>query len=133
MMQILNKQQEIILNDERKILNDLRVALVQFGALGEDSNTLGHSIEQLDELFLLVVAGEFNSGKSALINALLGQKLLPEGVTTTTTKIQVLRYGPEQTRTVINDHQHILTLPAELLAEISIVDTPGTNAIMREH
>ena len=133
MMQILNKQQEIILNDERKILNDLRVALVQFGALREDSNTLGHSIEQLDELFLLVVAGEFNSGKSALINALLGQKLLPEGVTPTTTQIQVLRYGPEQTRTVVNEHQHILTLPAELLAEISIVDTPGTNAIMREH
>jgi len=68
-----------------------------------------------------------------LINALLGQKLLPEGVTPTTTQIQVLRYGPEQTRTVINEHQHILTLPAELLAEISIVDTPGTNAIMREH
>jgi small GTP-binding protein len=133
MMQILNTQQEIILHDERKVLNDLRVALVQFGALGEDSNTLGHSIEQLDELFLLVVAGEYNSGKSALINALLGQKLLPEGVTPTTTQIQVLRYGPDQTRTVINEHQHILTLPAELLVEISIVDTPGTNAIMREH
>lgn len=133
MMQILNTQQEIILHDERKVLNDLRVALVQFGALEEDCNTLGHSIEQLDELFLMVIAGEFNSGKSAMINALLGQKLLPEGVTPTTTQIQVLRYGPDQTRTVINEHQHILTLPAELLAEINIVDTPGTNAIMREH
>jgi small GTP-binding protein len=133
MMQILNTQQENILHDERKVLNDLRVALVQFGALGEDSNTLSHSIEQLDELFLLVVAGEFNSGKSALINALLGQKLLPEGVTPTTTQIQVLGYGPDQTRTVINEHQHKLTLPVELLVEISIVDTPGTNAIMREH
>ena len=133
MMQILNPQQEIILHDERKVLNDLRVALVAFGALGEDSNTLGHSIEQLDELFLLVVAGEFNSGKSALINALLGQKLLAEGVTPTTTQIQVLRYGPDQARTVINEHQQTLSLPVELLAEISIVDTPGTNAIMREH
>ena len=30
------------------------------------------SIRQLDELFLLVVVGEFNAGKSAFINALLG-------------------------------------------------------------
>jgi small GTP-binding protein len=133
MMQILNPQQETILRGERKALNDLHLALVQFGALAADSDTLGHSIEQLDELFLLVVAGEYNSGKSALINALLGQNLLQEGVIPTTTQIQVLRYGPEQTRTVINEHQHILTLPAELLIEISIVDTPGTNAIMREH
>ena len=32
-------------------------------------------IEQLDELFLLVVVGEFNAGKSAFINALLGQRV----------------------------------------------------------
>ncbi len=132
-MQILTEQQENLLRDERKILNDLRVALVQFGALPEDSDTLGSSIEQLDQLFLLVVVGEFNAGKSAFINALLGQRLLTEGVTPTTTQIQVLRYGEAQDRTVVNPHQHVLTLPADLLSDISIVDTPGTNAIIREH
>lgn len=132
-MHILNKQQEALLNDERQLLNDLRVALVQFGAVREDQDTLAESIQQLDELFLLVVVGEFNAGKSAFINALLGQKLLKEGVTPTTTQINLLRFGENQERTVIDEHQHILTLPAELLIEISIVDTPGTNAIIREH
>ena len=132
-MHILNKQQEALLNDERQLLNDLRVALVQFGVVREDQDTLAESIQQLDELFLLVVVGEFNAGKSAFINALLGQKLLKEGVTPTTTQINLLRFGENQERTVIDEHQHVLTLPAELLIEISIVDTPGTNAIIREH
>lgn len=132
-MHILNKGQEALLKDERQILNDLRVALVQFGANREDQDTLAESIQQLDELFLLVVVGEFNAGKSAFINALLGQKLLKEGVTPTTTQINLLRFGENIERTAVDEHQHILTLPAELLVEITIVDTPGTNAIIREH
>ena len=48
-------------------------------------------MRQLDELFLLVVVGEFNAGKSAFINALLGQPVLEEGVTPTTAQIQVLK------------------------------------------
>lgn len=132
-MQILTDRQETLLKDERQILNDLRVALVQFGVDAQDSQTLAESIAQLDELFLLVVVGEFNAGKSAFINALLGQKLLKEGVTPTTTQINLLRYGEEQERLVVNEQQHVLTLPVDWLAEISIVDTPGTNAIIRAH
>lgn len=132
-MRILNQQQEALLNQERQVLNDLRAALVSFGVDAKDSQTLAESIAQLDELFLLVVVGEFNAGKSAFINALLGDRLLKEGVTPTTTQINLLRYGPQQERQVINENQHILALPVDWLAEISIVDTPGTNAIMREH
>lgn len=132
-MRILSDKQEALLKDERTILSDLRVALAQFGASPQDSETLNQSIQQLDDLFLLVVVGEFNAGKSALINALLGQKLLTEGVTPTTTQINVLRYGEAVERQVIDENQHILHLPASLLTEISIVDTPGTNAIMRAH
>lgn len=132
-MRILNQQQEELLKEERRLLNDLRVALVQFGAAAEDQETLGHSIQQLDELFLLVVVGEFNAGKSAFINALLGQRLLKEGVTPTTTQINILRFGENEGHQVIDEHQHVLLFPADLLAEISIVDTPGTNAIIREH
>jgi small GTP-binding protein len=132
-MRILNKPQEDLLKDERSLLNDLRVALVQFGAAQEDQETLGQSIQQLDELFLLVVVGEFNAGKSAFINALLGQRLLKEGVTPTTTQINILRYGENEERLLVDEHQQVLVLPADMLAEISIVDTPGTNAIIREH
>jgi small GTP-binding protein len=132
-MRILNDRQEILLKEARNLLNDLRASLIQFGASPEDPDTLAQSIRQLDELFLLVVVGEFNSGKSAFINALLGQKILKEGVTPTTTQINVLRYGETQERTVENEHLHSLTAPVELLRELSIVDTPGTNAIIREH
>lgn len=132
-MRILSDQQEALLKEERQLLNDLRLALVKFGGTQEDQETLGESIRQLDELFLLVVVGEFNAGKSAFINALLGQKLLKEGVTPTTTQINILRYADTQERQVISEHQHVLTLPVEWLSEISIVDTPGTNAIIRAH
>lgn len=132
-MHILNEAQEQLVKDERNLLNELRVTLVQIGTTPEDQATLAESIRQLEEIFLLVIVGEFNAGKSAFINALLGQKLLKEGVTPTTTQINVLRYGEDQNRTVIDEHQHILTLPATFLEEISIVDTPGTNAIIREH
>ncbi len=95
-MQILNELQETLLKDERQLLNDLRVALVQIGTDPNDQETLRDSIQQLEEIFLLVVVGEFNAGKSAFINALLGQKLLKEGVTPTTTQINVLHYGEVQ-------------------------------------
>ncbi len=132
-MRILTERQEALINDERQTLNDLRIALIQFGVDEQDSQTLADSIAQLDELFLLVVVGEFNAGKSAFINALIGQRLLKEGVTPTTTQINLLRYGPEQERIVVSEHQHIVNLPVDWLADISIVDTPGTNAIIREH
>jgi small GTP-binding protein len=132
-MQILNEQQEILLKDERKLLNDLRVALVHIGTAPEDQATLEDSIAQLEEIFLLVIVGEFNAGKSAFINALLGQRQLKEGVTPTTTQINVLHYAETPDRVVVNENLHILHLPAPLLREISIVDTPGTNAVIREH
>lgn len=132
-MRILTERGETLLIDERRILNDLRVALVKFNAEETDQQTLSDSILQLDDLFLLVVVGEFNAGKSAFINALLGERLLIEGVTPTTTQINLLRYGKEQGQVTISDQQNIITLPVDWLSEISIVDTPGTNAIIRSH
>ena len=132
-MRILTDGQESLLKDARSLLNDLRVSLVNFGAATEDHETLGQSIRQLDELFLVVVVGEFNSGKSAFINALLGQPILKEGVTPTTTQINVLRYGDTLERSVDSESLHTLSAPVRLLAELNIVDTPGTNAIIREH
>src|SRR5262249_59482197 len=107
---ILSPAEEEILREERRILNDLRSSLIRFGASDENMAPLERSIEQLDELFLLLVVGEFNSGKSAFINALTGQRLLEEGVTPTTATVTPVRYE-----------------------DISIVDTPGTNAVIREH
>ena len=132
-MKILNETQDRLLVNERNKLNDLRAVLTEFNASNEDIKILGETIKQLDELFLLVVVGEFNSGKSAFINALLGDSYLEEGVTPTTTRINILRYGETTERIVVSENEHIITLPVEWLSEISIVDTPGTNAIIRSH
>ena len=132
-MKILNETQDKLLVNERNKLNDLRAVLTEFNASNEDIKILGDTIKQLDELFLLVVVGEFNSGKSAFINALLGDSYLEEGVTPTTTRINILRYGETTERIVLTENEHIITLPVEWLSEISIVDTPGTNAIIRSH
>ena len=132
-MRILTDQQEALVAEERTVLNDLRSGLAHFGASAEDEETLAQSIQQLDELFLLVIVGEFNAGKSAFINALLGQSLVKEGVTPTTTQIQLLRYAEQPGRDVVDGNLHVITAPLEMLKEISIVDTPGTNAIIREH
>jgi len=130
---ILNEKQERILREERQLLTDLRVALAKFDIASADQATLERSIRQLDELFLLVVVGEFNAGKSAFINALLGQQVLEEGLTPTTTRVHLLKYGAAITKTVEEAAVDVLTAPVELLQEINIVDTPGTNAIYREH
>ncbi len=130
---ILNKNQDELLAENRRLLGDLRQALARFDASAEDQATLKRSAVQLDELFLLVVAGEFNAGKSAFINALLGSKTLEEGVTPTTTHVHVIKYGAAVSRTPLEAALDVITAPVELLQDINIVDTPGTNAIHREH
>ncbi len=132
-MEILTKKQQELLSRERELLNKLQITLVKNGIQEKDQKALAESIHQLDDFFLLVVVGEFNAGKSAFINALLGDKILLEGVTPTTTKVNIIRYGEEQELSSISENIDVLVLNSPYLKEISIVDTPGTNAIIREH
>jgi small GTP-binding protein len=130
---ILDGARKELLGEVRRQLGELRVALVRTGAREEEQKALGRSISQLDELFLLVVVGEFNAGKSAVINALLGEQVLEEGVTPTTSRIELLKHGEERTRTPSGGGYEEITLPVGILDEMCIVDTPGTNAVVRGH
>ncbi|HQE92569.1 MAG TPA: dynamin family protein [Anaerolineae bacterium] len=130
---ILSPAEEALIGVERHWLTNLQIALAQFSAAPEDRAALERSVRQLDELFLLVVVGEFNAGKSAFINALFGQALLEEGVTPTTTRIHLLKHGNRFERVAIDSSVDIYTAPVDWLEEINIVDTPGTNAIHRAH
>ena len=130
---LLTADQEALLKDERRVLARLRAALVKVDAAPEQQAALDRSIEQLDELFLLVIVGEFNAGKSAFINALAGSRIVEEGVTPTTAQINVLQYGEKLDREARDAGLHVITAPVPLLRDLHIVDTPGTNAIIREH
>ena len=130
---ILNSRKEALLKATRDVLSDMRDAVGRAGADEADRTALADSISQLDELFLLVVVGEFNSGKSAFINALLGEKIQAEGVTPTTSKIHLLKYGETLESRPGERGTWIQTAPLPLLRNTNIVDTPGTNAILREH
>ena len=133
MENILNSEQEELLKRTRDVLGQLRDVLSDTAATPEDRSALTESIRQLDELFLLVLAGEFNSGKSSFINALVGQPLLAEGVTPTTSQIYLLKYGDKAAQKPVEKGVWEQTAPVDILKEIVIVDTPGTNAILREH
>ena len=133
LQRILSDQQEALLVDERSCLADLRVTLSRYNASPEDLVTLEQSIQQLDELFLLVVVGEFNSGKSTFINALLGMRLLEEGVTPTTSRIHLITHGDEEERSITEADLETIAAPVEFLRQVHIVDTPGSNALERRH
>lgn len=107
-----------------------------------------------NERFHLVILGEFNHGKSTFVNALLGEDVLPTGITPTTAAINHVIYSPERRAravpregepialapgglsdwvTVAGSHSREVAFvevgyPAELLREnITLVDTPGVN------
>jgi len=133
MKTILSERQTGLLVRERGVLREFQGTLTRCEARREDLATLEQSIQQLDELFLLVVVGEFNAGKSTFINALLGSKVLPEGVTPTTTRIHRLRFDDEESRALSEGGIEHIAAPVEMLRQVTIVDTPGTNALDREH
>ncbi|HEY8742101.1 MAG TPA: dynamin family protein, partial [Chloroflexota bacterium] len=132
-VRLLAADQEQLVRAERRLLDELRLLLAGFEATADDLATLGRAARDLDDLFLLVVVGEFNAGKSALINALLGGQVLPEGATPTTDTVNVLRYGEETAERVIGEALVERVSPSPFLRDLAIVDTPGTNAVIRRH
>ena len=130
---LLNRAEEDLLQAERNLLQQLAVHLVRLEASKEDQSRLEQARLQLDELFLLVVVGEFNAGKSAFINALLGQSLLEEGALPTTVRVHRIHHGEQISRTLDEADLEVISAPVDWLREINIVDTPGTNAVIQRH
>src|SRR5215211_847260 len=130
---MLSDEQARFLREEKDTLSDIRLALAEMDIPRDSLATLQDAILQLDELFLLVVVGEFNAGKSALINALLGERVLPEGATPTTSRVTLVKWGEQAAEQVVDESFAIYTYPLPLLKELNIVDTPGTNAVIRQH
>src|SRR5215207_902485 len=130
---MLTDEQARFLREEKEALSEIRLALSEIDVPRESLATLQEAILQLDELFLVVIVGEFNAGKSALVNALLGERVLPEGATPTTLRVTLLKWGEQAAEQVVDESFAIYTYPLPLLKELNIVDTPGTNAVIRQH
>jgi small GTP-binding protein len=130
---MLTDDQARFLREEKEALSGIRLALAGIDVPREALTTLQDAILQLDELFLMVVVGEFNAGKSALVNALLGEKVLLEGATPTTSRVTLVKWGEKAGEQVVDENFAVYTYPLPLLQELNIVDTPGTNAVIRYH
>lgn len=120
----------------------------------------GKLLEALDRPLLVTVMGEFNSGKSTFVNALLGEEVAPMGITPTTATINLLKYGAQRGGRVVyrdglsravpwekvpallkgldaDEVRRIRVVevlyPLDVLQRVNVVDTPGLNSIMPEH
>jgi small GTP-binding protein len=129
--QVLNRQQGELVALERKLVLQVRDTLAQSDGSRTDLDRLASLVHEMDELFLLVVVGEYNSGKSTFINALLGDEVFAMGDLPTTRVISILRYGQAGAPETIGEHIQLYHYPLEVLRDLDIVDTPGTNSIER--
>ena len=96
-MKLLPAAVQPILDAQRALLGDLRALLAATDAAPDTLAALSDIILNLDALFLVVIVGEFNAGKSSVVNALFGEKVMKEGPIPTTDRITVLRYGETRT------------------------------------
>ncbi|MBI5954949.1 MAG: dynamin family protein [Chloroflexi bacterium] len=130
---ILTNEQTLLVDDEKQSLTNILLQLSEMNLPKDSLDSLQKATRQLDELFLVVVVGEFNAGKSALVNAILGEKVLAEGVTPTTTRVTLIRWGEEKSERIVDEGYALVSYPLPFLKAVNIVDSPGTNAIIREH
>src|SRR5690349_2686085 len=84
---------------EVRLLYDVAEYIGPMGGEGAgDKQRLLDTASDLREMFLMVVViGEFNAGKSTFVNALLGDSVLPMGITPTTDVIELVRYTSNKT------------------------------------
>ena len=130
--QIVDEDLRSLIDAEKQLLRSL-LDLAVAGEHQEDARRLNDILAGIDELFLLVIVGEFNSGKSSFINSLFGQKARVEGPVPVDDRITIIRYGDRPEERTLSPFVTESRLPVEFLRDIAIVDTPGTNSVIRQH
>jgi GTP-binding protein EngB required for normal cell division len=128
---VLSSEERRIVHAQRDLRAQVRALLEELEMLPADARALDGIRTALDEMFLLVVVGEYNAGKSTLINTLLGQEFLESGDLPTTREVHLLKHGDVSRSNIVEPGLMEHHLPAELLRDVCIVDTPGTNSMQR--
>lgn len=135
---------------------------VSLEGVGEALSRVVAARERLARPLTIAIMGEFSSGKSSFVNALLGENVAPTGVLPTTSTINVFRRGPSGGARVHYRDGHIETLGREqvepflhglddvaasrirymeiertgdneVMGDAAVVDTPGLNALDEFH
>ncbi len=114
--------------------SNLLEAAREFGANKDTRAILKEQIDNINENFLFVIVGEVNAGKSSFVNALLGSNVCATSHEICTQDVQKIIYGEtEQLSNNAADRVITRTYPAEILKQITVVDTPGTNSRELDH
>lgn len=101
----------------------------------ELATMVGELRNRMVEPFMFVIVGEVKAGKSSFVNALLESKqeicaVAPQPMTDT---VQQILYGEKAEIITVNPYLKKIFLPVEILRDIAVVDTPGTNSIIERH
>ncbi len=134
MSAILNKSLKIKKAELDEVLKDLHNMTAEIDA-GELAAMVSELRNRINEPFMFVIVGEVKAGKSSFINALLSTgkeicKVAPQPMTDT---VQQILYGEEEEEILVNPYLKKIMHPVDILKEIAIVDTPGTNTIVAHH
>jgi GTPase Era involved in 16S rRNA processing len=117
-----------------EIVKDLHDLTIRIGN-EQMATTVSDLRNRIFEPFLFVIVGEVKAGKSSFVNALLatGEEIAKAAPQPMTDTIQQIIYGEERREVTVNPYLKKVFLPVEILREIAIVDTPGTNTIVAHH
>src|SRR6202011_1258809 len=99
----------------------------------EEIDTLQALLRDISEPLLFVVVGEGKSGKSSLLNALFGNEFAKVDVLPATARVCIFRYGGDAKSTEVSPKLTERYLPIPFLRDFNVVDTPGTNTMVKEH
>lgn len=99
----------------------------------EELDTLQTLLRDISEPLLFVVVGEVKSGKSSLLNALFGNEFAKVDVLPATDRVYIFRYGADEKTTEVSERLTERYLPIPFLRDFNVVDTPGTNTMVKEH
>ncbi|HYH05825.1 MAG TPA: dynamin family protein [Thermoanaerobaculia bacterium] len=128
---VVDAEVQALLRREQRLLVELRETLER--EQSDERRRVEELLATLEDLFTLVIVGEFNAGKSSLINALFGARLRTEGPIPVDDVISILRYGEKEAQRKLSDYVIEQFYPIEFLRNITLVDTPGTNSIVQRH
>ena len=126
---------ETLRRREYELISDLLDVLPRVDNLPESQLVqMRDALFHADHPYMIVFVGPFSSGKSSLINALMGKSnLMPVGVTPTTDHISILRYGEEADQMPSSSGFDSIFYPSKLLQKVCFVDTPGLESIFTTH